>query len=298
LPTVASITLNRTRPKARIAIPIDPMDYWDDTNKRFKSGCLKIQVTAVTDSISGRGGSEKPTLVVRPPNYNPACHDEYRRTDGTIALAADYFHYLAVNYGVPGPSAVMGADGIGEALCVEVELEPDTTGSGTFSVTYTATFTEVSPYAALSSPNCSGTASLTLVEGQESAWSMITMSPTGEDVTDGYVAIQLSTLSSTVRPGALPDNPPSIEVASAGAGDPLFQSPLSLSDTFSRSFSRFYTRVFAINASKVDANGTTVQVPVDSASVLNLFNVGLKNVREKDQYADIDLAYLGKTANL
>jgi hypothetical protein len=298
LPTVASITLNRTRPKARIAIPIDPMDYWDDTNKRFKSGCLKIQITEVADSISGRGGSEKPTLVVRPPHYNAACHSEYRRADGTIALAANYNHFVAINYGVPGPSAVLGPDGIGEALCVEVELEPDTTGSGTFSITYTTTFTEISPYSALGSPNCSGTVSLTLLEGQDAAWSMITVSPTGEDVTDGYVAIQLSTLASTVRPGALPDNPPSIEVASGGAGEPLFASNLSLSDTFSRSFARNFTRVFAINGSKVDANGTTVQVPVDSVSVLNLFNVGLRNGREKDQYADIDLAYLGKTANL
>jgi hypothetical protein len=150
-------------------------------------------------------------------------------------------------------------------LYVEVELEEDTTGSGTFTVTYTSTFTEVSPYSALSSPNCGGTASLEVLKDQAADWAMITVHPFSEDVTSGYVAIQLSSLTSTVKEGDLPDSAPALEVLAGGSGTPLASFSLPVQDARVRTFDKFFTRVFAINSSKVDAQGTCVQVPDQSA---------------------------------
>jgi hypothetical protein len=165
-------------------------------------------------------------------------------------------------------------------------------------VTYTSTFTEVSPYAALGSPNCSGTASLEVLKEQAADWAMITMDPTGEDVTNGYVAIQLSSVATTAKGGDLPDSAPILEVAAGGQGLEMLSFSLPLQDTRSRTFANFFTRVFAINNYKVDAQGTCVQLPDGSQAVLNLLNVGLKNGPNKDQEATASLVYLGKASNV
>lgn len=97
--TLTSLTLNKFNRKGRVAVPVSPEEFWDDTNKRYKSGILKIALSSLTPTGIGEAGV--PIVVVRPCVYDPAHHTEYRRTDGTIALASTYNHALAINYGVP-----------------------------------------------------------------------------------------------------------------------------------------------------------------------------------------------------
>lgn len=165
-------------------------------------------------------------------------------------------------------------------------------------MTCTKTFTEISPYTTLSSPNAGGSVSLEVNPGQPAAWSMISADKPTSSYETGYMAVQVTEVTSGVVDPFLPAGSPRLEVAAGGAGSPMLDYSVPRVQGRVAAFARFYTRIFAINDKKIDAQGATVQLPRDSKSVYSLFNVGLHNDEGSESRAVATITYDGKIATV
>lgn len=114
----------------------------------------------------------------------------------------------------------------------------------------------------------------------------------------GYVAVQLTSITTSVVDPFIPVGTPRLEVTAGGQGAPFSTYQIPRIQARLITPTRFYTRIFAINDKKVDAQATTVQIPRDSKSVYDLFNVGLHNDETNQSRITASLVYDGKIASL
>jgi hypothetical protein len=284
-----TVTLDKNRPSIRV-VPdavtgCKLRDFWDDTNKRYKSGVMVVTVTSIT--WTGGATGETLSISVQPPNYNALNDTQAIYTPDAAAHAwggTTYKNVAAVNYGRPGPSAVLEPDGTITLLAVDLALASnaftDVASTVVVTVAGTATFTEYSPYAAVG-----GTAKeidltagplsyVYLTAGSAGAWGMVT-----QDIMTGYgaVVVQLDSLVTGLIPGTVGGgaqfqltNP-----AQAG-GSPLaaLDQPVPRAAQKTTAFADNYTYVFAVNNNLIDTNATQVGTPAGTA--YNLCNAGVQ----------------------
>jgi hypothetical protein len=284
-------------------------DFWDDTNKRYKSGVVVVTITSITLSTAdGFGGTAAATyttgetlaVAIQPPNYNALNDTQYLNSGVQVASGAVlsgaplYKNVIAVNYGVPGPSATLNPDDTIDFTAIDLVLSSNafTDITSTFGVVVagTLTFTEYSPYA-----DTGGTAYeldltngplsyINLAQSYAGAWGMI-----AAPIQAGYAAIvvQLQTLTSGYIPGAAPDmTQPSLTVSNpAQAGGQQLANvrrpiPMDAKKTFT--FVDGYTYIFGVNNNLIDANGVqigSVDIGVTGNTAYNLCNAGVQSGR-------------------
>jgi hypothetical protein len=141
-------------------------DFWDDTNKRWKSGVVVSTLNSgTTNDISWAahsGGAAVATetlaAVIAPPNFNGANDSDYRNSgldvNAVAVMNPSYKNACAVNYGRPGPSAEVQADGtivytavdltLSSNALTDIRSDLDVTVAGTLTAT---TGTNYDPYA-------------------------------------------------------------------------------------------------------------------------------------------------------
>ncbi len=287
--TVGFVSLNKDRPSCRLAISVPTKDYWDDTNKRYKSGVVQAIISSVAFSGTFTSG-EKLALSIAPPNYRPNCHgraDDLNHAVDAGSWTTGYLLNTAVNYGLLGPSAAPQPDGSNDLIYVDVSLIGDDSGQitsdVTILVTYTVGFTEISPYSTLSTTD-TYTDTVALNDfSYPPAWGTVTVG--SAYVSSGAAAVQLTNLESHVT-GDQPGGAPVFVAATMPqVGQPGLNYSWQVPATVGRSLALAdrYTWVFAVNGGRMDAAATPVQeLGSGKVSLCNFGLVGgLPNVKAK-----------------
>lgn len=265
--TVVSTTLNAASPSCRLAITANVKDFWDSTNKRFKSGLVKTSITAL--SISGTLGSgEKVHFTLQPAVHNPARNGkaEYNPTaTGSVSGFSTFTHNTAVNYGNLDPSAAPEPDGSITLAVVDVSLPSgDLSGSTlTATVTYTKTFTELSPYSVMSGPQ---TVSVSAGTPSVAPWSLQGWE-TGDFSGEDYFRVQFQSLATTCR---------GVGHFTATAGAMNLSVPVPYGDARVLSLADSYQHVFAVNNSELDSSCPLVNDQAAGTTIYNFLNCGLE----------------------
>jgi hypothetical protein len=278
--TVLTPVLDKDTPTCRLAIAVPTIDFWDATNKRYKSGFVHVAVASVAFAGTLTSG-EKLALSIAPPNYRPNANgrvDDLNRSVTAGTWSGGYDLTTAVNYGLVGPSAAQQPDGSNDLVYVDVALLGGDDGaiasSATATVTYTTTFIEIDPYADLDGDRIDAELFVNRTDGQP-AWGMAAVS-VGSGLL-GAVALQLTALESTVL--APPFATPAIFQAGIvpQEGPPAMRYAWPLPATASRvlPLADRYTWVFAANDGKVDANATPV-LAGGPGLMANLCNFGVE----------------------
>lgn len=290
--TLVSQTIDKKSRRARLAIPIDPRDYWDETNKRFKSGIFNLSVTAISWTGTKEAG-EILKLKVAPAVFDPACNDKWEAAPlvtGTQSIALS--HNVSLNYGLVGPSSIIGDDGIASTLVLEAELPFETLSSIVITLTYTLTFTLRDPYSALS--GTSKTCNLVLNYESDQVWGMV--STVQVDGYNGDIAIQISSIVSSIFQG---ENQAVAPVDFHFLNEPLqngvrlanYQLPLPQLESHTKVIKDWGTYVFAVNNGKIDANA--MKIKETDRTVYDLINFGLsKDPLMSGDKAVVDLNYI------
>jgi hypothetical protein len=311
--TVVSQTIDKNNPEARLAVQVEARDasVCDSTNRRFRCGVWKVQITALTASAGVQAGDTL-RATIQPANYDPLCNDQViQETIGagggtTVALGAEYDHVVAINYGLPGPSAVMEKDGTITLAVIDLELMTtnlELASSIIATATATVTFTEVPAYGGMSSPTAR-TASLAVSPQNEANWAMLSVDQPGSPSTYfGYAAIQLSSLTSSLTPDSMPSaTPTALTITTVpqmyGQLMTVCSYPLPKSQGRSKTFADFFTRVFAINKGKIDGNATGVYQAGRATPIFNLMNCGLTKDASSTDLAVAGLSYAEKVASV
>lgn len=254
-------------------------DFWDNTNKRYKSGVIITTIDKIIWTGTTAAG-ETATVTVNPPNYQEDCNDQATLRpviDSISELDAVLKHVTAINYGMPDSSAVLNPDGTISLVDVTFYLNANnfTPIASLISVEidYSTTFTEYSPYSGIG--GTAYTANLAIGNGSAADWGMATYAAVANYA---VLVVQLQTLAWNVLPGedgGLPT--PSFQLRNparpGGAAVANYNTPLAQSAGRTLTYYDYYTYVFAVNDGKVDANATTVQAP--SGTLYDLCNFGL-----------------------
>lgn len=272
--TQASNALNRDNPRDRIVIKANAKDWWDDTNKRWKSGYVTVSLSALSWTPTTPGGSEKLRVVYRAYNDNP---DNDDRTEAVYAVNGSQPSSLgltlvvAVNaHGggiVVSPSARLEEDGTVCLSCIDLSLEnyaltgaTDVTGL-VATATYTLTNTVIDAYAALTDPT-EYTPALGVHEKRSADWCVVSLAGLPAY---GAVAVQLGGLAVTkVDRGTPPGLAPRFALTTAPQSvGPVAVYDRQLSDAPASSPAEVYppTFVFAVNGSKPDGHASRMCTP-------------------------------------
>lgn len=268
-------------------------DWLDVPNSRYNSGVVAVQVNSITvgdQDVGPAGGlyhkathpspvyttSEVIAVSMNPPNYNALNDGQYINSGKAINASAGTFiadgaptyqNLVAVNYGLPGPSATLNADGTITFTAIDMNISSLAFGDIASDVTVTvsgalaatigstadATHRALHPYAGFTA-NSIGTAyTLDLVSGPltsnpflaaigfsggpyQGAKAVIgcpVQSKVTQGTNQGYIAsLQLTSVTSVYIPGAggLPRRWPRLRIqnpADAG-GQPLCNVDLPL----------------------------------------------------------------------
>ncbi len=283
-------------PFARLSVPGDIRDFYDSTtHDRYKSGYVAsvLSQLALTGTF---GAGDTLSVLVKPPNYNPGCgHTElkyYPTATGNVFTGLSYTVNTACNYGLPGPSARLEGDQTISYVDVELTLTPASdasTSSLVPALTYTNTITSIDPYTAIGGSAISG--ALALYPDTPESWLTVTYPVTALVA----VAVQLASLTATVQQGVPAGSDAPLFVAtnvpqSGGQSICNVKMPLGASVARVKTFYDLYTYVFAINNSKVDANGAPVVRPSPGTVEWNLINAGLTKSQFSGDTASATLA--------
>jgi hypothetical protein len=267
------------QPGCKVTAQVLLHDFWDSTNKRYKSGVVVTTIDQVKWTGTTASG-ETATITAQPPNYQEDCNDQVTlRPDITSVTDVDNLlkHVTAINYGMPDSSAVLEPDGTISLVDVTFYLNANAftpiASLVSVIVTYTTTFTEISPYSTIGGTSYS--ADLAIGNGSAADWGMAT-SP----VASGFksIALQLQSLEWSVIPGEnsgmlAPSFQLSNPARNGGAVVANYNTPLAQSAGRSLSYHDYYTCIFAVNDGKLDANATPVQAP--GGALYDLCNFGL-----------------------
>lgn len=281
--TVTSPTLDIDNTTAKLAAVANLSDYWDQTEKRYRSGII---VTTISD-INWTGtedAAEEMDVVVQPPNYHPGCHNrshyEPAMNSNTWNDGMAIVFVTALNYGMPGPSARMEGDETITLVEATLEMPAGTESSVAATMTFNNVFTEFSPYASLTSGTAK-TATLTMEPEEDQVWGMISHDVSSGS--EGCVIVQLTSLVTSVLEGfppgdvmpmfSLNNTPQTGGQSIAGVNHYL---PNSAGRT--RAYRDMYTYIFGLNDGKIDANGTPLKMPGLSANIYSLCNFGFQKV--------------------
>jgi hypothetical protein len=280
--TLVGSTLNADRPSCRLAIVANVKDFWDATNKRWKSGIVTATVSNLTWTGTA-GGSEKLNITIQPPNYNQACNNKTVLTPNVSADAwggSSAHHQVAINYGVPDPSTIIESDGSITLAVVDLALPLSSSSSITPTMTYEVNFESVDPYSTIAADDDTVLsefgATLSVDPATPADWGMIGIDLGGADPTDGKIVVQLQSLVSSVGVGVIPA--PHFQFSNpARSGNSINKIDYQLPNTDSRnlSFKDNFTWVFALNLGKIDANATPVKMSSGSGLLYNVANFGL-----------------------
>lgn len=277
--TVVSPNCNSETPFVRLPVRVNLSAAYDETEKRYKSGRWKVQITNVTWAGTEEA-DELVKLVVQPYNYNPGCNEKATYAPLTSADAwggSTFTHVTAVNYGQPDPSAKVEDDGTVTLAVVDFTLPRGTTSDVVVTVTYTAVFTAYDVYTANSSTGTAYTGTVEVKDTKDEAWGLVNLaSGTGPRA----IWLQLQSMATDVcekfPPGQSPANFQYANVP-LKAGTKLANGviPVPKSAARTRTFEKYFSYVFAVNNGKVDANATLVVDGVTSGGVYHLCSYGL-----------------------
>lgn len=278
--TVVSPDINATNPFCRLSICCDVRDFWDATNFRYKSGYNTVTISDISIAAAAGGSEvagERISVEVKPPNLSQVANSRQlydQEVDDDAWFGADYILKTAFNYGRPGPSARLEGDNSVSLVDVDIQLQSNALSAVVVTVTYTLSTSLKDPYGDLGGTSKSRI--LRVYPDNEAAWGLI-----GVDAQDAAaIGIQLQTLATTVQQGVpLGVSPPMLSIQNVPqyGGQQLcdLAFPLGESATRSKTFSDMYTWIWAVNGSRVDCNGTNIELPNDGKTLFNLLNVGL-----------------------
>jgi hypothetical protein len=199
-------TTGVTQPEFKVSAQVLLHDFWDTTNKRYRSGVIVTVITSISWTGTKATG-ETATVTINAPNYEQDCNDQQIYSPiitSASPMSPNFKHVTAINYGQPDSSAVLGQDGTISLVDVVFDLNANAftpiASFLTVSVTYTTTFTEYSPYSAISG-GTNFTAPLAIGNGSSADWGMAINAGT-----TGYAAlvVQLTSLQWSVLPGDAP----------------------------------------------------------------------------------------------
>lgn len=274
--TIYEGNFSKFQTKRRLAVVIDPKDasYYDYANDRPKSGFFEVTINSLT-AINPPSVSEVMKARLKFPNHDPKHNGPIADKTAVIGLYlswGDVFR-VAYNYGIPGPNAQVLPSGLIDLVGLDVELAQFTNAGAsglTLALDSTVTFTEVDPTTAIT-----GLTAATLEVSAYEDYGRdldIFQAPT----LAGYKAlvVQLSSISLAAQPGcgcgaSVGAN---VVVSAPGLGDALYQGAIANGQQTVQ-LPRDYTRVFAINDSKLDqaaglhsvSSGTKKFTPVSLA---------------------------------
>lgn len=141
--TVATRTLTGKDVYDIAAIKVDKATYED------KWGILAVAVTSYAWGSASPDAADAGRLDIRVPKFNPATDEP---VVDNVLLTADQgstnvnkTYYFAVNNGECPPSAFEEPDGTWDLLLIKYELPFGSTLSLAVTVTYTVTFTDLTP---------------------------------------------------------------------------------------------------------------------------------------------------------
>lgn len=151
--TITTRTLAGSDILDRIAVKVQGSSYVG------KSGIFKVHVTSYSYTCGSDGGDLM--IDIRVPQYCPICDtiivDSVTKDQGlgvgspsTVTVGTDY--YIALNNGVPGPSAFVQGDGTWDLMWCSVQATVGTT-SAALTLTYTITFEDYADFTGSPSSN-------------------------------------------------------------------------------------------------------------------------------------------------
>lgn len=265
--TITTRSLGKEDAFDRRAVRVNAADYEE------KSGIFEITLSNYIVTGSPVGGN----VDVRVPNYNPVndtpvLDEEEVSVAGTNSLSNKI--YVAVNNGVPGPSARINPDSTWDLLDLTYTLPDDNTFENvSVTLTYSVAFTDLTP--STTNPS-SGNASLTLEvsENSHSDDAVIGIASGTLGSSNGYIKAWINSITSTITRGV---TDPAItfavthEASNCGCvatdADTLIRHQLApVSGT------KVYTQamfVFAVNLGKIDGNGNPIKGTNTQSVALN-----------------------------
>lgn len=300
-------------------------DFWDETSRRYKSGIIKVTVDSVTlsDADAGpTGGVYYPTgggatytsgetlsMSIQPPNYNPNTDNQFWNAGIQVAAgalgyakaynssASHYQNYTPVNYGRPGPGALIGRDGTIQYTAVDLVLSSnaftDISSKFTVTVAGTITFTEITAYSDIGSVG-GGSYTLNLCAGPLASKRFLPNSYYGQwgmvnfPVVNGMssVAVQVQSIATVYYAGSRNYESPVLEITSPGQGQKIAQwrRPIPMTTQQTDFMVDDWTCVFATNQKEgagpglVDGNAVqcgSVDLGISGSTFYNLLNAGI-----------------------
>lgn len=295
--TITGKTMDADHLTARLSVTADVRSvFYDQTNKRWRSGILDCIISAVTWSGTKEAG-EYVHAEVAPPNYDPVANVKttYDKltTDATLGSNLGCRHVLDINYGEPDGSCWSEGDGTITILSVDIELPAGTTSSIIPVMTYTAEFSEYPTTSPISDviTAVSYSGSLQLGEKGAADWGMVTQDQLSSAY--GAVVVQFTSITSSVVeqfPGGTPSPIFQVSNSPRNLGRSLYSPNYALPKSQGRTkyLSDWYTYVFAMNNGLISVNATPVSLPTLSKTVWDLCNFGIT----KEPMTTPDEAYL------
>lgn len=274
----------------------------------YKSGLVFATVSNITWTGSPATG-ETLNISIQPARYNTQCNSQALYTPLVSAGAwggSTYKNVTAINYGLPGPSAILEPDGTITYLTIDLSLASnaftDIASSISVTVTGDLDFTPVpttSPVGGTTYTPQIGIGPEAALAGGLPSWGMAT-----QDLISGYlgVAVQLQSLLTRMDAGGLPRLQPTVFQLSnpksemgqtiANVRFPIGQGAarqIDFMNTAGPPITGGYTYLFAINDGMVDANATPIQAP--AGQQYNLCNFGLTQGPNSQDTVSADLTY-------
>lgn len=278
MPDVSGHVLNAEQPAGRASIVVNPRDYWDETNQRPKSGYFNITVTALTWTGTGTGsyGSERVDITIGHPIANTA-HNTLHEHNVAFSAAGigsvTHVFNTAWNYGVPGPSARVNADGTVALIDAEISLEEGVDTEVTTlapALGYTLNFIEYNPHIDLSTAFNMGSEMnmpLSVNEDKRTAEGVV-KAPVVSDTKACVLQFSSLTVSSYKDNILRDESSVSLQITTAPSGG-TFPSVMAMhgvsnAATSSLPYRDGYTLVIAKNDNKYDANATVYSINEDT----------------------------------
>ncbi len=216
--------------------------------------------------------TEKVKIDVRPPLFNaendrPVVDNALVETDDQSTTVTNGTTVVAVVNGLPGPSVFVQGDDTWDVLHIKTELPAGTAATNfVLTVTYTATFTEITSFSGLTS----GSVALNVNDDKQVSAAALTVTPsTGTGV---YVLLPVTLETLLDDKANSGDSVPNFSVntvptvGSFSNGVNIVSHPISKSSTHTKSYPTSTVWIYAVNGGKIDASGTAALVNKDGTS--------------------------------